>query len=160
MDKHSSPVPPVEHHVPIQNNKKVRLWVIGGLIVVAVAALFFVKATWAKVVIGGAIVLLLAAFGMEASNKDYDVGKLIHTGSFSASQIERDSNGNLLPSSIDAFCNAQEQDYNCPDFKTQPEAQSVYDRCKALGKNMDVYHLDGNNNGVVCEALPLNPHKK
>lgn len=160
MDQNTSPLPPPEHHVPIQDNKKVRLWFIGALIAVAVVAFFLVKAAWAKVVIGGAIVLLLAALGMEVSNKDFDVGKLIQTGSFAASQIQRDSNGNLLPSSIDSFCNAQKQDYNCADFKTQPEAQSVYDRCKTLGKNMDVYHLDGNNNGIVCEALPANPNKK
>ncbi len=159
MDKNTSPLSTPEHHVPIRNNKKVRLWIIGGLIAVAVVALLFVKATWAKVVIGGAIVLLLTAFGLESSNKDYDVGKLIQTGSFTASQIQRDSKGNLLPSSVDAFCNAEKQDYNCADFKTQPEAQYVYDRCNALGKNMDVYHLDGNNNGIVCEALPENPHK-
>lgn len=145
--------------MPMRDNKKIRLWVIGGLIAIAVAALFLVKATWAKVIIGGAIVLLLAAFGMEASNKDYNVGTLIKTHSFAASEIQRDSSGNLLPSSVDAFCNAEQQDYNCSDFKTQPEAQTVYDRCKSLGKNMDVYRLDGNHNGIVCEALPGNPHK-
>ncbi|MBA3733183.1 hypothetical protein H0W91_02275 [Patescibacteria group bacterium] len=159
MDKHTSPLSQEDPHVPIQNNKKARLWIIGGLIALAVITLIFVKATWAKVVIGGAILLLLTAFGLESSNKDYDLGKLIQTGSFAASQIQRDSKGNLLPSSVDAFCNAQQKDYNCADFKTQPEAQYVYDRCNALGKNMDVYHLDGNHNGIVCEALPGNPNR-
>ncbi|MEN9561127.1 MAG: hypothetical protein RIQ56_400 [Candidatus Parcubacteria bacterium] len=135
-------------------NKNTRLWIIGGLIAIAVAAFFFVKGTAAKVVLGGAIVLLLAAFGMEVSNHDYDVKKLIETGSFTASQIQRDEQGNLLSSSVDAFCNAKEKDYNCPDFKNQPEAQQVYDRCKTLGQNMDVYRLDGDSDGMVCEALP------
>lgn len=136
------------------NNKKTRLWIIGGLIALAVVALFFVKATWAKVVIGGAIALLMIAFGMEATNHDYDMKTLIQTGSFAASAIERDASGNLLPQSVDAFCNAEKQDYNCSDFKNQPEAQQVYDRCKTLGKNMDVYHLDGDKDGTVCESLP------
>ncbi len=137
----------------LRSSKKVRLWVIGGLIAVAVALLFFVKGTWAKVVLGAAIALLLGAFGMEATNHDYDVQKLAQTKSFAASKIERDATtGNLI--NVDAFCNAEKADYNCSDFKTQPEAQSVYDRCKTLGKNMDVYGLDGNSNGKVCEALP------
>ena len=142
------------------NSHKDRLWIIGALIVLAGIALFLVKATWAKVLIGAMIGLLLVAFGMEAKQTDFNVGTLIKTHSFAASQIQRDSNGNLDPASVDAFCNAQQQDYNCSDFKTQPEAQTVYDRCKSLGKNMDVYHLDGNHNGIVCEALPGNPNKK
>ena len=137
----------------LRSSKKVRLWVIGILIAIAVAALFFVKATWAKVVIGAAIVLLLTAFGMEATNHDYDTKKLIETKSFAASKIERDpATGNLT--NIDAFCNAKEADYNCKDFKSQEEAMSVYNRCKTLGKNMDVYGLDGDKDGLVCESLP------
>lgn len=136
------------------NDHKSRLWIIGGLIALALIALYFVKGTWAKVAIGGMIALLMVAFGMEVKQNDYNVGTLIKTGSFTAAKIQRDDKGNLLPGSIDAFCNAEQKDYNCADFKTQPEAQQVYARCKALGKNMDVYHLDGNNNGIVCEALP------
>lgn len=138
----------------IRTNKKVRLWVIGGLVVVGIIAFFFAKTTWAKIVIGGAIALLMVAFGMEANNTDYDVAKLIKTGSFAASQIERDVDGNLVPASVDAFCTSRDIDYNCDDFTSQPEAQSVYERCKGLGTNMDVYRLDGDKDKVVCEALP------
>lgn len=133
---------------------KGRLWIIGILIVLALIALYFIKGTWAKVAIAGMIALLMVAFGMEVKQTDYDVAKLIQTRSFAASQIQRDANGNLDPASVDAFCNADQKDYNCPDFKNQPEAQQVYDRCKTLGKNMDVYHLDGDKDGMVCEALP------
>ena len=147
-----------EHMNTIFNSRKARLWIIGGLIVIAGAALFFVKATWAKIVIGGAIVLLLTAFGLEASKTDYNVGQAIQTGSLSAAKIQRDPNGNIT--NVDALCNSKEYDYNCSDFKTQPEAQAVYDRCKGLGRNMDVYHLDGNHNGIVCESLPSGAAKK
>jgi hypothetical protein len=137
----------------LRSSKKVRLWVIGILIAIAVAALFFVKATWAKIAIGAMIAILLAAFGMEATNNDYDVQKLMETKSFTASKIERDpATGDLI--NVDAFCNAKESDYNCSDFKTQDEAMSVYNRCKTLGKNMDVYRLDGDKDGLVCESLP------
>lgn len=138
----------------LRNSHKARLWIIGVLIVIAAIALFFVKGTWAKIAVGVIIAILLAAFGMEATQTDYDVATLAKTGSFSAAKIERDEGGNLLPASIDAFCNASEKDYNCPDFKSQPEAQQVYDRCKTLGTNMDVYRLDGDKDGMVCESLP------
>jgi hypothetical protein len=141
----------------LPTDKKQRLWIIGVLIVVALVALYFVKGTGFKVAIGACIGLLLLAFGMEAKNTDFDVVQLVKTGSFAASQIQRDpATGNLLPSSVDAFCNATQQDYNCKDFKNQPEAQAVYSRCQGLGKNMDVYHLDGDKDGVVCEALRKN----
>lgn len=134
----------------IRNSKKVRLWTIGGLIVLAAILLFFVKSTWAKIVLGSMIALLAVAFGLEAKNTDYDVATLAKTGSFQAAKIQRDEKGNLI--NVDAFCNAEKADYNCDDFVTQSEAQAVYDRCKTLGKNMDVYGLDGNNNNLVCEA--------
>lgn len=137
------------------NSHKGRLWIIGILIIAAFAALYFVKATWAKALIGAMIALLVLAFGMEVKQTDYDLGTLAKTGSFAAAKIERDpATGNLLPSSVDAFCNAKEKDYNCADFKNQPEAQQVFERCKTLGQNMDVYGLDGDKDGTVCESLP------
>jgi hypothetical protein len=135
----------------LRSSKKVRLWTIGILIAVAVGLLFIVKGTWAKAILGVVIALLVGAFGMEATNNDYDVGKIIETKSFSAAKIERDASGNLV--NVDAFCNAQESDYNCADFTTQAEAMSVYNRCKTLGKNMDIYRLDGDKDGLVCESL-------
>lgn len=139
-----------------RHSKDARLWVIGILIILGLIAFFFVKSTWAKVVIGAMIALLGLGFGMEVANTDYDVAKLIKTGSFAASQIERDENGDLKQGSIDAFCVAAEKDYNCVDFKNQPEAQAVYNRCQGLGQNMDVYRLDGDKDGTVCEALRKN----
>jgi hypothetical protein len=140
----------------LPDDHKKRLWLIGALIVLGLIALYFVKGTWAKVAVGAMIAVLLGAFGMEVAGTDYDVAKIIETGSFAAAKIERDpATGNLLPASVDAFCNATEKDYNCADFKTQPEAQGVYERCKTLGQNMDVYGLDGDKDGKVCEALPV-----
>lgn len=43
-------------------------------------------------------------------------------------------------------------DYNCSDFKTQAEAQAVYEKSlKLYGK--DVYKLDNDRDGRVCEGL-------
>ncbi len=42
--------------------------------------------------------------------------------------------------------------YNCSDFSTQNEAQSIYDQClQETGR--DVHGLDRDNDGVVCESL-------
>ncbi len=42
--------------------------------------------------------------------------------------------------------------YNCSHFKTQAEAQSVFEQCGGVGN--DVHRLDGNKDGSVCESLP------
>ncbi len=137
-----------------RNSKKVRLWTIGGLIALALVALYFIKGTTAKVIIGSMIALLMVAFGMEAKNTDYDMGKLIETKSFTKAKIERDPVTNNIVNA-DALCNAQEIDYNCSDFKTQKEANDIYLKCKGAGKNMDAYGLDGDKDGKVCESLPI-----
>ena len=40
--------------------------------------------------------------------------------------------------------------YNCTDFKTQAEAQAVMKYCG----NDDIHYLDGDDDGIACEALP------
>jgi hypothetical protein len=137
----------------IRNSHKARLWIIGGLIVLCAVLFYFAKTTTVKVILGVVIAVLLGAFGMEATKTDYDVEKLMETKSFSQSKIERDeATGNII--NIDEFCSSEKIDYNCSDFKTQTEAMTVYKRCGDLGKNMDVFRLDGDKDGLVCEALP------
>jgi len=41
--------------------------------------------------------------------------------------------------------------YNCADFATQEEAQSMFESCGGL-KN-DIHYLDGDKDGVACESL-------
>ena len=134
-------------------SKKARLWTIGALIVICILGIIFSKATWAKVLFGSLIALLLGAGYMESKDTDYDMKKLVQTGSFEKARLKRDEKGVLT--NIEEFCDAKELDYNCTDFKTQSEAQMVYDRCKTKGKNMDVYGLDRDKDGKVCEALPI-----
>lgn len=43
--------------------------------------------------------------------------------------------------------------YNCGDFSTHNEAQSVFDYCMAQ-VGSDVHRLDGNDDGAACESLP------
>ena len=134
-----------------RRSKKVRLIIIIILLIIA-GAIF---ALWEKARIGAAIaiVALLVAFGMEATENDYDIGKMIETKSFSESKIQRDDSGSLI---LGAMCNTDDDfDYNCDDFTTQEEAQAAYEKCAKNGN--DVHGLDGNNDGIACQGLP---HKK
>jgi|GEM_PF-1173651 len=42
--------------------------------------------------------------------------------------------------------------YNCSDFSTHAEAQSVFDQCG--GADNDIHKLDNNKDGEACESLP------
>ena len=152
----------------LRTSKKARLWVIGGLlVVVAVLAIVFESIRWWMF---GVAVLLLAAFGLEATETDVDLGTLMENGSVEESQIERDADGNLATTEEGGFLtrvlrdiNGNEvaegtagakyaDEYNCEDFATQPEAQRFFDN--AGGLDNDVNRLDGNKDGVACQALP------
>ena len=41
--------------------------------------------------------------------------------------------------------------YNCDDFETQSEAQTIFEECG--GVNNDVHQLDRDGNGLACESL-------
>ena len=112
----------------------------------------------------GFIILMLGALGMQVYDYDLDLGKLWETGSLSESRVEtlKDSDGNSYQV-ITGTCNRADFDLNCDDFFTQEEAQNQYDVCAdSIQSNnpdidlskLDIYGLDGNNNGIVCEALP------
>ncbi len=103
------------------------------------------------------ITLLLGAFGLTATNTDFDLGKLLGGSSLEDSKVATDSSGNLLFDKLgnvvtDPTEGKKASDYNCDDFDTQPEAQAFFD--KVGGAKNDVYRLDGDNNGVACQALP------
>jgi hypothetical protein len=128
-----------------RGSKRVRIYVILGLLVLATIA--FVMFEKARMWILAGMFILLAALGLEIAEKDLDLGTLMETGSISESVIQRDEEGNLVD--IQAICDATDYDYNCSDFRTQKEANDVADRCE-----FDVFGLDGDNDGIVCEALP------
>ncbi len=128
-----------------QNNKSRLIIIIGLLILVGVIAFFFEKTRLWMLGIGA---VLLIALGLEATNTDVDLGKLVETGSLSESMIQRDENGKAL---YGATC--EENVYNCSNFKTQPEAQEVYDTCTSV-ENRDRHGLDRDGDGIACQSLP------
>ena len=123
-----------------------------------------------KPILIGLLAILAAAFGLEATNSDWDLGKILKGSSPSDAKIlrdekgnirrdasgniitrvTRDKNGNVVP---DGTAGAKYTDeYNCADFSAQAEAQRFFDRAGGVGH--DTNRLDGDNDGVACEDLP------
>jgi hypothetical protein len=91
--------------------------------------------------------LLLAALGLESTNNDWDLGKLLSGSSPSESKVMRDKQGNIVTSG-----GKYTDEYNCDDFSTQAESQVFFDN--AGGINGDTNRLDGDKDGLPCESLP------
>ena len=151
-----------EQITQLRNSKNARMAFIAALILIVLALIIF----WgkAKAVLWAIVVMLAVALAVEWYDYDVDLGKLLETGSYEASRVEtiKDADGNSTRI-ITGNCNSKEFDLNCADFSTQPEAQAKYQECAdevAANnpgidvKKFDIYGLDGNNNGIVCEALP------
>lgn len=116
------------------------------------------------------LALLAGAFGLEVSNNDWDVGSILSGNSAKDSKVIRDANGNVQRDASGKVLTRIRRDkqgnvvadnqaggkytdeYNCSDFKTQPEAQSFF--AKAGGTSKDTNRLDGDGDGVACESLP------
>lgn len=131
------------------------------MLIVVLLLIFWGKAKGMLIVI---LVLLAIAMGIEGFDYDADLGKLWETGSYSESRVEtiKDADGNSVRI-VTGTCNSKEFDLNCANFATQGEAQAKYQECANIvaannpgidTSKLDIYGLDGNNNGVVCEALP------
>lgn len=100
-----------------------------------------------KPILIGLLAILAAAFGLEATNNDWDLGKLLSGSSWEEAKVMRDKEGNVVTSG-----GKYTDEYNCEDFDTQEEAQRFFD--KAGGVSEDTNRLDGDKDGVACEALP------
>ncbi len=146
----------------MRNSKKHRIgFLVIFIIILAVCAFFFEKVRWMFI---GLIILLLGALGLQVIDYDIDLGTLMETKSLTESRVENvtDSEGNSY-SVVTGTCNRDDFDLNCADFDTQEQAQDQYDVCadEIQSKNpsidlrkLDIYGLDGDNDGIVCEALP------
>lgn len=93
------------------------------------------------------LAVLAGAFGLEASNNDWDLGKLLSGSTVQEAKVMRDKEGNVVTTG-----GKYTDEYNCDDFKTQEEAQRFFQ--KAGGVTKDTNRLDGDNNGVACQSLP------
>jgi hypothetical protein len=151
-----------------RNTKSTRLWFMVGLVVM-VFALWWLNIIKTGFAIGLGIILL-AAIGIETMNYDLDLGKLWETGSISESRVSHTKDGIKLMGSC-AIPIKGDGDLNCSNFSSQSEAQAKYDQCAdeiasyndgidaSKIKSLDIYRLDGDKDGTVCEALPGAPTK-
>ena len=130
-----------------RSNSKVRLAII--LVLMAIVAGLFIFWGKARIFLAGIFVALLLALGLEVSGNDWDLGKLIETGSLSESKVEKTESGRWL---IDDRC--KKEAVNCDNFEYQEDAQDMFEYCG--GPESDIHGLDGDDDGEVCEALPSN----
>jgi hypothetical protein len=134
---------------------RIRFMVLLGAILVVLYLTGVIK-KWFLIGLG---IVLLAAIGIETMNYDLDLATLRETGSIESSRVQRTSQWVVL------YGQCVTDDLNCADFGTQSEAQKQYDTCidQILERNpdvsdareLDVYGLDRDLDGVVCEALPV-----
>jgi len=139
----------------LRGSHKFRLILIIFLMAIVAVLFIFVKKLRLALVV--AFIALLAALGLEVSQNDWDLGKLLETKSFQESKVSRDTEGNLLFDKLgnittDSTKGKKAGDYNCDDFSTQPEAQRFF--LKVGGTGNDLYRLDGDKDGKACESLP------
>jgi len=139
----------------LRYNRKFRLGLI--LFLMAIVAIMFFVWEKARIFLVIIFITLLAAFGLEVSQNDWDLGKLIKTGSVQESKVSRDEKGNILFDKMgnittDKAIGKKADDYNCDDFSNNPEAQSFFQ--KVGGTDNDLNRLDGDKDGEACESLP------
>ncbi len=149
-----------------RNTKSTRVWIM-----VAITVILFIL-WWSNIIktafaIGLGIVVL-AAIGIETINYDLDLDALWSGKSLQESRVTHTKDGLKLMGSC-ALPTKWEGDLNCANFATQAEAQAKYDQCASeiasdnawidisKIKSLDIYGLDANKNGIVCEALPGAP---
>ncbi len=140
-----------------RQNKNCRLAVIGALILVVLALLvFWGKAKWMLIAI---LLILFVAFWIQVADYDLDLGKLWETGgNIQESRVMQKDGLKVFGS--ECITN----NLNCSNFSSQEEAQAKYDTCAAQiasdngvdgerVKSVDVFGLDRDKDGEVCEAL-------
>jgi len=143
-----------------RKNKKHRIIFLSIIIVIlAILAFVFEKVRWLFI---GLIILMLSAVGMEVFDYDLDLWKLWETWSLQESRAEsvKDKQGNT----VRLIWECVKADVNCDGFSIQADAQTMYNKCaesiKANNPNiwdalkLDIYGLDRDKDGIVCEHLP------
>lgn len=102
-----------------------------------------------KYILSGGLIVLLTALGLEVSNNDYDLGKILEGSSWKDAKVMRDKDGNVVTDGSGKYTN----DYNCDDFDSQDQAQRFFDKVKA-DTGEDPNRLDGDKDTMACEDLP------
>lgn len=127
----------------LRRSKNFRLILM--VILLAILAVLYFTYEKFRIWILGLMAIILIALGMEVSDNDFDIQKLIETGSFSESRVKVTENGHWLINECQSKTN-----FNCDNFKYQEEAQELFDACGGIEN--DIHGLDRDKDGKVCEA--------
>lgn len=141
--------------ITLKNKKWFRIWVLIVLLAILLA-MYFIGGKM-KILLLVLIVLVVWALWLQITDYDIDMATLRETGSIQESRVETKKWVRLIGKCLS-------DNINCSRFSTQEEAQAIYESCAAQitednqwvenVRNIDVYGLDGDNDWVVCEALP------
>ena len=139
-------------------NESTIVLVVLSLIVLAML-LFRGKMKWLLLVL---LVVIVWALGLHIADYDLDLWTLIKTGSVTESRVETKNWVKIIGS--ECLTN----NLNCSNFTSQGDAQEKYNFCAEKitsdniwntsdsVKRLDVFGLDADKDGIVCEALPKN----
>ena len=146
-------------HAPLR--KKLRTIIILLIIILLIVGYFKTENQKYKNIILGTGAVAVGVLGIDLLSYEFDYATLWKTGSLESSRKEY-VNGVMLIG--DCAPTSPENDLDCDNFETQQEAQNIYKKFLASIKeynkdvqdpiNLDVYRLDGDKDGIVCEALP------
>lgn len=141
-------------------NRTVRTVVLIALLAILLAMYFLRgKMKWLLLWL---IVVITLALGIHIADYDLDLETLFRTGSLTESRVQLKKWVKVV------WSDCLSDNVNCANFTTQWEAQTKYEACadkiasqnagkdKQAIKNLDIFGLDGDNDGIVCEALPNN----
>ncbi len=149
-----------------RSSKMTYIWVLLWLGVV-VFVLWWLKIikTWFAIGLG---IVILAGIWIKAYDYDLDLWTLWKTWNIAASRIQTTDKWVILMwECVKPVNNTDSNDLDCANFTTQEEAQAKYDECASQIasynkwkteeeiKSLDIYGLDKNKNGIVCEHLPI-----
>lgn len=144
--------------ITLKNKKWFRVGVLIALLIILLA-MYFIGGKM-KTLLLVLMVLVVWALGLQITDYDLDIATLWDTWSIQESRVETKKWVRLIGKCLS-------DNVNCANFATQDEAQAMYEDCAAQIKannsnvdgideikNIDVYGLDGDKDGIVCEALP------
>lgn len=133
----------------VRRSSKFRILLLLTLLAILVLMYFTMEKFRVWIIAMG--VAIMVALGFEIGGTDIDLGKMVETGSIKEAVISKTEKGMWIFSD-----DCEKGNLNCSNFKYQEEAQELYDKCRN-GSDEDPHRLDGDNDGVVCEALPSRP---
>lgn len=140
----------------IQQKKKQHKMAFFFLLLILLVAIFyyFKDVNWSNMkTLSGAKEEITANIKPDTTEKKVvagAIGVLAGAVGYEGYQAFRDYTGMLVASTTPGA--KPTQDWDCKDFKTQSEAQTFF--INAGGPSNDTNRLDGNKDGVACQALP------